>query len=40
MGSLDVEVRPASPYRLPRGSSDGTRFLGTFTLTVDRLLGR
>ena len=24
MGSLDVEVRPASPYRLPRGSSDGT----------------
>ena len=24
MGSLDVEVRSASPYRLPRGSSDGT----------------
>src|SRR5688500_13870241 len=24
MGSLDVEVRPTSPYRLPRGSSDGT----------------
>lgn len=24
MGSLQVEVRPASPYRLPRGSSDGT----------------
>jgi 3-methyladenine DNA glycosylase/8-oxoguanine DNA glycosylase len=24
VGSLDVEVRPASPYRLPRGSSDGT----------------
>jgi 3-methyladenine DNA glycosylase/8-oxoguanine DNA glycosylase len=24
MGSIDVEVRPASPYRLPRGSSDGT----------------
>jgi len=24
MCSLDVEVRPASPYRLPRGSSDGT----------------
>jgi 3-methyladenine DNA glycosylase/8-oxoguanine DNA glycosylase len=24
MGALEVEVRPASPYRLPRGSSDGT----------------
>jgi 3-methyladenine DNA glycosylase/8-oxoguanine DNA glycosylase len=24
VGSLEVEVRPASPYRLPRGSSDGT----------------
>jgi DNA-3-methyladenine glycosylase II len=24
MGSLEVEVRPASPYRLPRGSSDRT----------------
>jgi 3-methyladenine DNA glycosylase/8-oxoguanine DNA glycosylase len=24
MGSVEVEVRPASPYRLPRGSSDGT----------------
>jgi 3-methyladenine DNA glycosylase/8-oxoguanine DNA glycosylase len=24
MGSLEVEVRPASPFRLPRGSSDGT----------------
>ena len=24
MASLDVEVRPTSPYRLPRGSSDGT----------------
>lgn len=24
MGSLEVEVRPPSPYRLPRGSSDGT----------------
>lgn len=24
MGSLQVEVRPASPCRLPRGSSDGT----------------
>jgi 3-methyladenine DNA glycosylase/8-oxoguanine DNA glycosylase len=24
MGSLEVEVRPVSPYRLPRGSSDGT----------------
>jgi DNA-3-methyladenine glycosylase II len=24
MGSLEVEVRPASPYRLPRGSTDRT----------------
>lgn len=24
MGALEVEVRPPSPYRLPRGSSDGT----------------
>jgi 3-methyladenine DNA glycosylase/8-oxoguanine DNA glycosylase len=24
MGALEVEVQPASPYRLPRGSSDGT----------------
>jgi len=24
VGSLEVEVRPASPFRLPRGSSDGT----------------
>ncbi|MBS1879907.1 MAG: hypothetical protein JST31_10360 [Actinobacteria bacterium] len=24
MGALEVAVRPASPYRLPRGSSDGT----------------
>jgi DNA-3-methyladenine glycosylase II len=24
VGSLEVEVRPTSPYRLPRGSSDGT----------------